>query len=188
MARLNAVTRLPAEVRKEIDTRLIDGGFANYQAFSDELRRRGFAVSKSALHRYGRALEIRLQTAKAAAEIRAAGVDPEIAAELCGDATLVVVVDRAYGRARLVSVPAPAAEVIKQVKRIGAPGAPRVIPAKIALEFKEQRESERERRVAEGAARLKADEELISWADRTHRLALAGEQLQRQSSPPQSDC
>ena len=119
MGRLNAVTKLPAEVRAEIDARFIESGFAGYQAFSDELRHRGFDVSKSALHRYARTMEKRIQTARAAAEIRAAGVDPEITAELCGDACLVVVIDRVYGRARLVSVPAPAAEVIKQIKRIG---------------------------------------------------------------------
>lgn len=31
-------------------------------------------------------------------------------------------------------------------------------------------------------------EELIAWADRTHRLARVGEQLQRQANPPQAGC
>ena len=119
MGRLNAITRLSADIQAEINDRLIKSGFTNYQAFSDDLRHRGIAVSKSALHRYGAAMEKREQTARAAAELRAAGVDADITAELCGDATMVVVVDRAYGRARLVSVPLPSAEVILALKRMG---------------------------------------------------------------------
>lgn len=119
MGRKSSINILPAEVRAEIDARLVDNGFTDYTPLSDELRHRGIDVSKSALHRYGAALEKRLQMIRAAAEISAAGVDADITAELCGDATLVVVVDRAYGRARLVSVPLPAAEVILGLKRMG---------------------------------------------------------------------
>lgn len=119
MARSSSISRLPAGVRAEIDSRLIDSGFTGYTELSDSLRRRDFKVSKSALHRYGLAMERRLKMIKAAKEISAAGVDADITAELCGDSTLVVVVDRAYGRARLVSVPLPAAEVILNLKRMG---------------------------------------------------------------------
>lgn len=116
MGRRNTVTRLPAEVQTEIDDHLRSTGFTGYEAYADTLRRRGLDVSKSALHRYGRVLERRTQMLKAAAEISAAGVDAEITAELCGEATLVVVVDRAFGRSRLVSVAQPAAAVIKALK------------------------------------------------------------------------
>ena len=118
MGRLNSITRLPTAVQTEIDERLAAAGFSGYVALSDDLRHRGYAVSKSALHRYGMVREKRLQMLRAAREISAAGVDADITAELCGDATLVVVVDRAYGRARLVSVPLPAAEVILALKRM----------------------------------------------------------------------
>lgn len=119
MGRQNSITRLGAAVQAEIDERLIASGYSGYTEFADELRHRGFAVSRSALGRYGKTMEKRRQMIKAAAEISAAGVDADITAELCGDATLVVVVDRAYGRARLVSVPLPAAEVILGLKRMG---------------------------------------------------------------------
>ncbi len=118
MGRMNSITRLPAAVQAEIDERLVQSGFSGYTEFSDELRRRGLDVSKSALHRYGKAMEKRRQMLRAAQEISAAGVDADITAELCGDATLVVVVDRTFGRARLVSVPLPAAEVILALKRM----------------------------------------------------------------------
>ena len=119
MARLNSITRLSPYAQAEINDRLVQSGFSGYQEFSDELRKRGIAVSKSALARYGKTMEKRRQMVQAAAEISAAGVDAEITAELCGDATMVVVVDRTYGRARLVSVPLPAAEVILELKRMG---------------------------------------------------------------------
>lgn len=119
MGRRSSIKSLPAEVREEIDARLVENGFTNYEPLSDELRRRGFGVSKSALHRHGAAMEKRMQMIRAAKEISAAGVDADITAELCGDATLVVVVDRAYGRARLVSVPLPSAEVITALKGLG---------------------------------------------------------------------
>jgi hypothetical protein len=119
MGRLNAITRLPADVRAEIDARLVAEGFTGYVKHADELRHRGFDVSKSALHRYGKSMEKRLQMLRAAREISAAGVDADITAELCGDASLVVVIDRTYGRARLISVPVSAAEAIRQIKRIG---------------------------------------------------------------------
>lgn len=119
MGRTSSIGRLSAAVRDEIDARLIENGFTGYIQLADELRHRGLDVSKSALHRYGKAKEIRRRMLQAAAEISAAGVDADITAELCGDATLVVVVDRAYGRARLVSVPLPSAEVILALKRLG---------------------------------------------------------------------
>ena len=119
MGRRSSIKSLPGEVREEIDARLVENGFTGYTELSDEMRHRGFEISKSALHRHGAAMEKRLQMIRAAKEISAAGVDADIMAELCGDATLVVVVDRAYGRARLVSVPLPSAEVITALKGLG---------------------------------------------------------------------
>jgi len=119
MGRASKIGQLSAEVRAEIDARLTESGFTGYVQLADELRHRGFNVNKSSLHRYGKAKETRQKMLQAAAEISAAGVDADITAELCGDATLVVVVDRAYGRARLVSVPLPSAEVILVLKRLG---------------------------------------------------------------------
>lgn len=119
MGRAKTVELLPVEVRAEVDRRLMDNGFGDYLALAEELRNRGYSkISKSGLHRYGVELKRRIQTARASAQIQAAGIDIEIAAELVGDATLVVVIDRRNGRARLISLPMAAAVVIRQVKQL----------------------------------------------------------------------
>lgn len=119
MGRTMTIEMLPPAVRCEIDSRLIGNGFGDYQALADELNGRGYTkVSKSGLHRYGVALKRRVQAGRAAAQLEAAGVDAGMAAELAGDATLVVVIDRRNGKARLISIPAPAATVISSIKKL----------------------------------------------------------------------
>ena len=84
MARSSSISRLPAGVRAEIDSRLIDSGFTGYTELSDSLRHRDFRVSKSALHRYGLAMERRLKMIRAAKEISAAGVGVAVIPSLAG--------------------------------------------------------------------------------------------------------
>lgn len=120
MGRLCSVERLPAAVRAEVDRRLIDSNFSGYEAFAAELRGRGFEkISKTSLHRYGQAMERRLQLDRTADELTSMGIGAELAAELAGQSTLVVVIDRRNQRARLISVPAPAPAVIAAIKQIG---------------------------------------------------------------------
>jgi hypothetical protein len=119
MGRVSTIECLPPAVRKEIDDRLIASGFAGYKELAAELQRRGHRkVSKSGLHRYGQQVERRIQLARARQQIEAAGVAPGIAAELTGDATLVVVVDRRNNCARAVNVKATAAEVHQALKAL----------------------------------------------------------------------
>lgn len=117
MSRVSNIERLPQIVRAEIDRRLTKNGFGDYVALAADLRQRGFnKISKSSLHRYGLQLKRRIQMGRAREELETAGISTEIAAELTGEATLVVVIDRRNGRARLVSSPAPAPEVIAHLK------------------------------------------------------------------------
>ena len=62
------VLSLPQEIKKELDQRLIDGGFAGYEALSTWLAEKGYEISKSALHRYGTEFEQRLAALKIATE------------------------------------------------------------------------------------------------------------------------
>lgn len=118
MPRVSTIEQLPTQVRTEIDKRLIGNGFSDYIAIANELRVRGYGkVSKSGLHRYGLELKRRVQIGRAKAQLEAAGIDADMAAELSGDATLVVVIDRRNRRSRLITLPQSAAEVIKQLKR-----------------------------------------------------------------------
>lgn len=55
------VRTLPPEIRAELDRRLVDAGFADYEALSAWLAERGHEISKSAVHRYGQQLEKRIE-------------------------------------------------------------------------------------------------------------------------------
>lgn len=117
MPRVSTIDRLPPKVRDEVDKRLIEGGFGGYDQLAKDLHRRGYRVSKSGLHRYGQQMERNIQIARARAQIEAAGVDPKIAAELAGETTLVIVLDRRNGHARLVHVNEPPAAVMGRLKQ-----------------------------------------------------------------------
>ncbi|NDV20869.1 DUF3486 family protein [Pseudodesulfovibrio sp. JC047] len=68
MPRRSAVDMLPKEVKEWLDRALADGGFADYRLLADELKDRGFEISKSAVHRYGQKFEDRLASLKLVTE------------------------------------------------------------------------------------------------------------------------
>ena len=51
--------QLPPEVRTRLDTRIVEGGYAGYDAHRAWLRGQGHRVSRSALQRYGVSLRVR---------------------------------------------------------------------------------------------------------------------------------
>lgn len=117
MSRVSTIARLPLEVWDEVDKRLIGNGFSGYDQIAKDLHRRGFRVSKSGLHRYGQQMERNISIARARAQIEAAGIDPKIAAELAGETTLVIVLDRRNGHARLVHCDEPPASIMRRLKQ-----------------------------------------------------------------------
>ena len=62
------VAALPAEVKAWLDRALAENNFSDYEVLAEELKARGYAISKSALHRYGQAFETRLSALKMASE------------------------------------------------------------------------------------------------------------------------
>ncbi|MCL5044024.1 MAG: DUF3486 family protein [Deltaproteobacteria bacterium] len=67
MSKRSRVTLLPADVRGELDRRLVAGVFSNYQVLADWLEERGFAVGRHSVARYGKKLERRLEAVRLAA-------------------------------------------------------------------------------------------------------------------------
>lgn len=63
-----AVQKLPDAVRLGLETRLVAGGFAGYEALAAWLQEQGFEISKSSIHRYGQALEHKLAAIKASTQ------------------------------------------------------------------------------------------------------------------------
>ncbi|MCY1423736.1 hypothetical protein D3C76_513900 [compost metagenome] len=68
MAARSKVLGLPPEVKTWLDQALAENNFSDYQALSEDLETRGFAISKSALHRYGQNFEERLSALRLASE------------------------------------------------------------------------------------------------------------------------
>lgn len=123
MGRRSKIESLPASVRRETDRRLIQGGFSGYERLAANLRERGYrAISKSSLHRYGTKIRDRLETAQARAQLELAGIDGDIGAGIACDlaraGSLVVVIDRRNGRAKLFEVPASASAVAAHLARL----------------------------------------------------------------------
>lgn len=78
-----AIRNLGEEVRRELDRRLLAGGFAGYEALAEWLHGQGYDISKSALHRYGQVFENRLaalQVATAQAKAIAEAAEDEAGA------------------------------------------------------------------------------------------------------------
>lgn len=86
MARASTITALPEDVRRWLERALCEQGFAGYEALEAMMRDRGYALSKSAIHRYGQKIERRMQSIKASTEaakmiVEAAGDDQDARSE-----------------------------------------------------------------------------------------------------------
>ena len=68
MAPRSKVVQLPANIKQWLDQVLVAQSFGGYEALANELKERGYAVSKSSLHRYGQSFEDRLGALKTATE------------------------------------------------------------------------------------------------------------------------
>ena len=68
MPKRSTVKGLPQAVKDWLDAALVENNFSGYRELKEELRARGFDISKSAVHRYGQALERRLASIRASTE------------------------------------------------------------------------------------------------------------------------
>lgn len=68
MARRSSIDELPEDVRRWLERALADSNFSGYQQLEALLRDKGFAISKSAIHRYGQKIERRFAAIKASTE------------------------------------------------------------------------------------------------------------------------
>lgn len=69
------MSRLPEEVRSELEHRLVTGGFAGYRQLAAWLQDQGFEISHASVHRHGQALERQIAQVKAATDMAAALID-----------------------------------------------------------------------------------------------------------------
>ena len=71
------VTTLPKQVKSELDRRLIDSAFSNYQGLAEWLQENGYQISRASIGRYGKAFRERLTVLKDITE-QARAVSEEI--------------------------------------------------------------------------------------------------------------
>lgn len=93
----SAVSRLPDEVREQLNRELVTRAFSGYDELATWLDGQGFEISKSALHRHGQAFERRmaalgLATEQAKVIVESLGDD----AGAMGEATTALVQQGAY--------------------------------------------------------------------------------------------
>lgn len=91
MGRTSAVFRLPIDVQSELNRRLIDANFTGFDKHTAWLKSTGHDVSRSAVHRYGKALEglqsVEVGSAAEGAELRMRCA--EVAATFCSPSDLL---------------------------------------------------------------------------------------------------
>ncbi|WP_418648879.1 phage protein Gp27 family protein [Thauera butanivorans] len=98
MAPRPAIETLPPDLRRALDERLVANSFGDYAGLSRWLTEQGYAISKSALHRYGQALEGEYDEAMADARAllaltRAAGDLGEAGSEIASGAATILQTD-----------------------------------------------------------------------------------------------
>lgn len=68
MPRRSKVEQLPPEIKAWLDDALVENNFGRYRLLSEELKKRGCNLSKTAIHRYGQDFEERLKALKLVTE------------------------------------------------------------------------------------------------------------------------
>ncbi len=74
--RSNVITMLPAHLREEVERRMLENGFSDYQGLADWVRQQGHDISDDSVWRYGKnfqhqikAAEFAMRHARALAEV-----------------------------------------------------------------------------------------------------------------------
>ncbi|SED10007.1 DUF3486 family protein [Pseudomonas anguilliseptica] len=133
------VAALPVEVKSWLDKALAENNFSDYEALADELSGRGFAISKSALHRYGQNFEERLSALKIASEqaraVVAAAPDEEGAVN---EALMRLVQEHLF---KLLLTEGGQIDLPKVAKAVAELGRASVVQKKWQAEYREKAEA-----------------------------------------------
>ena len=68
MPKRSAVDMLPADIKAELDGRLIQNSFSDYRGLADWLSTKGFCISKDSVYRYGSKFQERCEMLKISTE------------------------------------------------------------------------------------------------------------------------
>lgn len=133
------VAGLPKPVKHWLDQALADNNFSDYEALSTDLAARGFAISKSALHRYGQDFESKLSALKMASEqakaVVLAAPDEEGAVN---EALMRLVQEHLF---KLLMTEGDQIDLPKVAKAVAELGRASVVQKKWQTEFRERAEA-----------------------------------------------
>lgn len=137
MPKRPAVHSLPPKVKAWLDRALADKGFQGYRALEEELRARGYAISKSAIQRYGKDFEDRLSSLKLATEQAKAIVDAAPDEEgATNEAMMRLVQEKLF--AALMAVDGNKIDLAKFARAIADLGRATVTQKRFVVEAREQ--------------------------------------------------
>jgi hypothetical protein len=139
MPKRSAVLALPDDVKSWLDRALAENGFGGYELLAEELRRRGYEISKSAIHRYGQKFEERLASLKLASEQARAIVDSAPDKEgAMNEALMRLVQEKLFGVLQEIQVDPSKLNIAALAKSIAELGRASVTQKKFAEEVREQ--------------------------------------------------
>ena len=134
------VVQLPAAVKQWLDDQLVESNFSGYERLASELAKRGYTISKTALHNYGQEFEDRLQAVKLSTEqaraVVASSPDEDGAVN---DALMRLVQDRLFNM--LVSANSEQLDLPKFARAIADLGRTTISQKKYAAQVRAEREA-----------------------------------------------
>jgi arginine repressor len=133
------VAGLPKAVKNWLDQALAENNFSDYEALAADLAAKGFAISKSALHRYGQDFESKLSALKMASEqakaVVLAAPDEEGAVN---EALMRLVQEHLF---KLLMTDGDQIDLPKVAKAVAELGRASVVQKKWQTEFREKAEA-----------------------------------------------
>jgi hypothetical protein len=106
---------MPIEVRRELNERILAEGFGDYTGLAEEFTRRGYRISKSALHRYGQRLAKLARETDRESFVERLRAVPDNGLPM----TVITIVDLHTGAARVLTTPNPITDVVGLLDPLG---------------------------------------------------------------------
>lgn len=122
MPRVNKINKLPSALREELDSRIVSASGAGYEMLEMWLKSRGYKVSKSSIHLYGKGLVEKIKQARERSQARVVakqlGIDIRDIHPEGEIPTLIVIRDRVTGWSSEITSSVPAVEIEQKLREL----------------------------------------------------------------------
>lgn len=142
MSKKSSIKSLPKPVKDWLDKALLDQNFSGYQLLEEALTERGYHISKSAIHRYGKTFENRLAALKAVTEQARAVVQaaPDEDGSV-NDALIRLTQERLFGILVDIEVDVKTVDITKLAKSVAELGRSSVLQKRWLVEVRAKAEA-----------------------------------------------